>query len=111
MAFYDDSMNKIPVNNYQPGIYFKIPKTLNATPAFEAVNLSNVSISAANQIQTFGVVISSPDQAVIINLMPSNLTIGYLMCAKYGEMPIVNSSYQNNIDKIQIFCPSNGMLL
>lgn len=106
LAFYSDtSQQEMSVSSYQDGISFWIGKSLDSVPSFEAVSIVNSSgISSANQIRTFGVTLSSPDQALTIDLMPNNTQAAYFILIMFGQLPVVNSS-QQNYDLIKVHCP------
>lgn len=106
LAFYSDTSQEIEVSSYQDGISFWIGKNSVSVPSFETVNIVNSSslISSANQIRTFGVTLKSSDQALTIDLKPSNTQIAYFMLLKYGTLPVVSSSGKS-YDIMKVVCP------
>lgn len=106
LAFYSDSSQEIKVSGYQDGISFWIGKNLDSVPSFDTVDIFNSTslISSANQIRTFGVTLKSSDQALTIDLKPSNTQIAYFMLLKYGTLPVVSSSTKS-YDTMKVVCP------
>ena len=104
LSFYNENMKYLSVSGFQEGFYFWIPRNLNSTPRFQSLNMTNSTLSSENQIQPFTMNLTSANQSIHINLMPSNQQIGYVMCLKYGQMPVISSKNQI-FDSIQIFCP------
>lgn len=104
--FYDSNMKEIKVSNYTEGIRFWIAKNLNSLPLFEQVDVVNSTrpVNSSNQIKTFGVTLSSANQSLTINLMPSDFSVAYFMLLKYGRMPVVNSTMLI-YDLVQVVCP------
>ena len=75
-------------------------------PDFQKFNRSNSSSDTPNQNQllTFSLSLSSPNQSVHINLRPRNRSLAYFGALKYGQNPVVNVSV-NNPDFVRVFCP------
>lgn len=110
-SFYSDDLNPIPIGNYAAGFTFWITKNSAAAPSFETVRKGvNSTITAANQIQTYRLTLTSANQSITIQLAPSVTTIAYLVLLKYGGTPIVNSTL-NDYDIGKIFCPSGKCVI
>ena len=112
LTFYDNNMNLYTVSNVDNGFYFWISVSIEETVEFTVFNSTNTTINSVNQLQAFTMKMSSANQAVTVLLSPSetNSSTGYLICLKYGQAPVVNSSVQI-FDSIQVYCPWDLQLL
>lgn len=104
LSFYGANMKEYSVSGYSQGFYFYIAMNPPQT-TFELVNITSLNLTGSNQLLTYSFELTSPNQSVTIELRPTDMTIGYLVVLKYGQVPVITSTSQV-YDKFQVFCPS-----
>jgi len=108
LSFYDQYMNEIEISNTQNPIDIVIKRDPNLPEfSFQYVKATQIQLSSFLLSNAFN--ITATNASIHIELMPSNLTIGYLLVIKFGYMPIINSTYAD-FSSFKIFCPSNSLI-
>ena len=99
-------MNYYNVKDNADGFYFWI--STGTSVSYTEIDPENTTISVTSQLQTFVMTLTTPNQSVTIQLMPTGnetMNVGYIICLKYGQVPLISSSSQG-CDRAQVYCPS-----
>lgn len=108
LSYHNDRGVSYHLSGIDNGFYFWIAQ--NQANEFDLVNTSNMTaLSSANQLQTFMATLTSPKKAFLIELKPLKNTTSYLICIKYGRLPVLNSSAKI-YDKCQLYCPNRNFV-
>lgn len=107
ISFFNSDMVKYDVTDYSAGFYFWIPKNNSqSSTSFNLVNMSNVTMTSANQLFTLSTNLTSVNQSITFEIEPHDQSLGYLLALRYAEIPVLNSTHQI-FDLLQVFCPSS----
>lgn len=75
------------------------------TPSFQFVNATNIELHQDSWFIPNGIIISSTNASVFIQLKFENSSAGYVLLTKFGATPRFNNSFKD-FDDSAIFCPS-----
>lgn len=75
------------------------------TPSFQFVNATNIELHQDSWFIPNGIIISSANASVFIQLKFENSSAGYVLLTKFGATPRFNNSFKD-FDDSAIFCPS-----
>ena len=125
-SLYDEDKNEIPINNLAKPVEFWIPKdpNMNQEP-FKLVDILNSTIlvhngtfinstnsTNANYTLNFnddgfflnGIRLNGTNVSLHIQIKPENMSIGYLVLAKFGENPTLKKG-KKDYSHYDLFCP------
>jgi hypothetical protein len=109
LAFYDENKNEIPISNSMSRFEFVIPRDLSFSASgtsmdFEYVNASFMDMSAKNHFLPNAINTTGANISFHLQILPENVTVGYVVLIKLGQTPVLNSSTQS-YDYWKIYCP------
>ena len=111
-SIFDESNNAIPVKGLTNKINMWIPRDSKAT--LDSFNLINATNNNNNETQIINGFYSSyfnlngMNNSINIQIKPTNLTIGYLLFAKYGSVATFDKN-SKSYDLFKCFCPSGEL--
>ena len=109
LSFFDENANEIQFinSNHPVDIFIKRDRYLqDFDSTSQYVNATQINIDLENSIfLTNSFKIKSNNASVHIELKPFNLNTSYLMLLKFGNLPILNSTY-SDLTSYRVFCPS-----
>jgi hypothetical protein len=128
-SLYDEDKNEIPINNLVNPIEFWIPKdpNMNQEP-FKLVDVLNSTIivhngtfvnttnsTSANYSLNFnddgfylnGIKLNGTNISLHIQIKPENISIGFLVLAKFGDNPILKIG-KRDYSYYDLFCPERN---
>ena len=113
LSFYDTSSNLIDVSPSLSSINITIPRDqlIPTLPvySFVYVNATGFELKIEDYLLLNAFNLTSNNASIHIELVPFNISIGYLIVLKLGFVPIVNSSYAD-YTSFRVFCPSISII-
>lgn len=106
LSLLDAFGNEIPIKNSKQKIDVYVPRDPNAQkPTLNFVNVTE-NFKPGRQFLPTGFNITAKNSSVTIEIMPTNFSLGYLLIFKIGNIPRLNSTFQD-LDNWKLFCPSD----
>ena len=107
LSFFDpETTIEIPISQIKSPIDMIIPRDKSVSNySFQYVNATYLDFLDGSFFLQNTFNITTTNASIHIELMPMNISIGYLIVFKLGHLPIINISY-TDFDSFKIICPS-----
>ena len=111
LSIYDsETNNEIEIIQSKSPIDIIMPRDKSVLSySHQFVNATNLEFHNGSFYLQNNLNITSNNASIHIELMPLNLSIGYLLVFKMGYMPIINSTYAD-YTTFKIICPSKAIV-
>jgi hypothetical protein len=110
LSFYDENKTEIPIKSQKNKFEFVIHRDLswsssNTSKDYIFINASQMDLTEKNHFLPNAITLPGSNVSFHIQLKPIDLRTGYVVLMKFGQTPILNSTFQS-FDYWKIFCPS-----
>ena len=114
LSFYDENTNEVQIRNTSIPIDFIIERDKNVldfSSSLQYVNATDINSQLENSLFLMcSFIIKSNNASIHIELKPIQSNISYIMVVKFGQLPIINSTY-SDFTSFKIFCQSKILLI